>query len=328
MPVSPHAAPDLSAVDLQSLRVVRTVAGTGSITAAARELGLTQPAVSQHLRRLETRVGTAITTRVGRGIRLTEAGTILARHSVSVAETLKEASEELAAVKGLHTGSTSIAAFPTASSTFIPQLLGRLSASHPGISVNYREAEPPEAIDAVRTGAVDLAVTFSYPGDGLELQPEKTTGIRRTALWEDDMLVVMPADDPRATRTSLSLAELRGENWIAGCFLCRGHLVTACRGHDFTPTIIYETDNLLATINMVGSGLGIALVPNLALVSTALPESVAVRPVTDPTPRTISLVYSPDAARIPSTGLTIDLLTGMDPAVWSMRRLPSPAGRA
>lgn len=322
MPVSPTAAPDLTTVDLQSLRVVRTVARTGSITGASRELGLTQPAVSQHLRRLEARTGTALTTRAGRGIRLTEAGTILARHSVSVAETLKVASEELAAVKGLRAGSTRIAAFPTASSTFIPHLLSRLSASHHGISVNYSEAEPPEAIDAVRAGTVDLAVTFSYPGDGLELQPEKTTGIRRTPLWEDDMLVVTSASDPRAARASVSLAELRSENWIAGCFLCRGHLVTACRGYGFTPTIIHETDNLLATINMVASGLGIALVPNLALISTALPDQVAVRPLRDPTPRTISLVYLPDAARIPSTALSIDHLSGLDPAAWSMRRLP------
>ncbi|GAB3569634.1 LysR family transcriptional regulator [Spelaeicoccus albus] len=321
MSASARIEPDLNAVDLQSLRVVSAVAHCGSITLAARQLGMTQPAVSQHLRRLESRAGVAVTARAGRGIRLTEAGAILARHAVSVAETLKVASEEIDAIKGLRSGTMRIAAFPTASSTFIPQLLGMLAVRHRGLTVNYLEAEPPEAIDAVRAGTVDMAVTFSYPGDGIELQPEKTAGVRRTPLWEDDMLLVMAEAHPKTARKTVRLADLSGENWIAGCFLCRGHLVTACRGAGFMPTIIHETDNLLATINMVAAGLGIALVPNLALASTSLPSQVAIRPLTDPTARTISITTSPDAARIPSTALSIDLLSNLDPATWSMRGL-------
>lgn len=319
MPVSPNSEPDLASIDLTSLRVIGAVARCGSITLGARDLGMTQPAVSQHLRRLESRIGVAVTVRAGRGIRLTEAGTILARHSVSVAETLKVASEEIAAVKGLHSGSVRIAAFPTGSSTFIPELLGQLAAGHHELTVNYIEAEPPEAIDAVRAGTVDLAVTFSYPGDGLELQPEKSAGIRRTALWEDDMLLVTSDSHRLAGRERVKLADLADENWIAGCFLCRGHLVTACRGVGFTPTIIHETDNLLATVNMVASGLGIAMVPNLALAGITLPGQVVVLPVADSTARTISIVTSPDAQRIPSTALSIDLLRRLDPKTWSMR---------
>jgi molybdate transport repressor ModE-like protein len=152
-------------LDLQSVRIVRAIAETGSITGAARALGYSQPAISQHLQRTEARLGLALVARVGRSVRLTEAGTVLARHALTITSAFDAAEGDLADLAGLRTGTVRLAAFPTASSTIVPRLLAALAAGHPGITVTYIEAQPPEAVQLLRDGGVDLAITFSYPGD-------------------------------------------------------------------------------------------------------------------------------------------------------------------
>src|ERR1700709_1177073 len=144
-------------LDLHSIRIVRAIAETGSITAAARELGFSQPAISQHLQRTEARLGVPLVIRAGRGIRLTEAGQLLARHAVTIASALDAASGDLAELAGMRTGTASIAALATAPSTIIPRLLRTMAERHPGILLTYVEAEPPEALAMLRDGSIDLA---------------------------------------------------------------------------------------------------------------------------------------------------------------------------
>ncbi|HQG70402.1 MAG TPA: LysR family transcriptional regulator, partial [Rhodoglobus sp.] len=152
-------------LDLHSIRIVRAIAEHGTISAAARALGYSQPAISQHLRRSEARLGTPLVIRSGRGVRLSEAGQVVARHAVAITSALDAASGDLAELVGLAAGTVRVAAFPTASSTLVPRLLASMRQRHPGITVGYVEAEPPEAIAMLRDGAVDLAITFAYPGD-------------------------------------------------------------------------------------------------------------------------------------------------------------------
>ena len=154
-----------AALDLQTVRVVRHIAEHGSLTAAAVALGYSQPAVSQQLRRFEARTGIALVERVGRGIRLTQSGRVLARHANAVATAIEAAAGELAEIRGLRAGRVRLIAFPSASATLVPRLIAALGAAHPGVAVTYVEAEPPEAVAAVRADRADLAITFSYPGD-------------------------------------------------------------------------------------------------------------------------------------------------------------------
>ncbi len=151
--------------DVQALRVVKAIADEGSITAAAAALGYSQPAISQQLKRLERSLGVALVERVGRTVRLTEAGRILARHAPAVTTALDAAAGELAELRGLRSGRVRLVGFPSASPTVVPRLLAELAAQHPGVSVTYIEAEPPEAVQAVREDRADIALTFSYPGD-------------------------------------------------------------------------------------------------------------------------------------------------------------------
>jgi DNA-binding transcriptional LysR family regulator len=204
-------------LDSNALRVVRAVADHGSITRAAGALGYSQPAISQHLKRLEARLGMPVVTRVGRGVRLTEAGRVLARHATTVTTALDAAAGELADLQGLRSGRVRLTAFPSASSTLVPRLLGTMGAAHPGVRITYAEAEPPEAVAAVRAQTADLAITFSYPGDRVDPHRESARGLAVIPVWRDEMLLVLPTGHPLADAPAVDLADLAGESWIAGC---------------------------------------------------------------------------------------------------------------
>ena len=117
--------------DVQALRVIRAIADEGSITAAAASLGYSQPALSQQMKRLEQRLGVPVIERVGRSVRLTEAGRVLARHAPAVTTALDAAAGELAELRGLRAGRVRLIAFPSASPTVVPRLLSDLAEHHP-----------------------------------------------------------------------------------------------------------------------------------------------------------------------------------------------------
>ncbi|WP_374107700.1 LysR family transcriptional regulator [Leifsonia poae] len=312
--------PDASRLDLDShaLRVVQAVAERGSITQAALALGYSQPAISQHLKRLETRLGMPVVTRMGRGVRLTEAGRVLARHAATVTTALDAAAGELADLQGLRSGLVRLAAFPSASSTLVPRLLGRMGAEHPGVRVTYAEAEPPEAVAAVRAQTADLAITFSYPGDRVDPHRESARGLAVVPVWRDEMLLVLPAGHPLAVAETVDLAELAGEPWIGGCPRCRGHLLELTDARGYRPRIAYETDNFVAVVSMVAEGVGVALVPSLALGSAGRNEGVVVRPTANHDHRTINLVGAAGADQVPAIATTAAALLALDASEWSL----------
>ena len=190
--------------DVQALRVIKAIADEGSITAAAASLGYSQPALSQQMKRLEQRLGVPVIERVGRSVRLTEAGRVLARHAPAVTTALDAAAGELAELRGLRAGRVRLVAFPSASPTVVPRLLTDLAEHHPGITITYVEAEPPEAVEAVREDRADIALTFSYPGDRDDPHGSSARGLAVRAVGTDDLLAVLPeghpAGDGRACR--------------------------------------------------------------------------------------------------------------------------------
>jgi DNA-binding transcriptional LysR family regulator len=305
-------------LDSHALRVVRAVADHGSITRAAEALGYSQPAISQHLKRLEARLGMPLVARVGRSVRLTEAGRVLARHASTVTTALDAAAGELADLQGLRSGRVRLAAFPSASSTLVPRLLGTMGAAHPGVRITYLEAEPPEAVAAVRAQSADLAITFSYPGDRVDPHRESARGLAVIPVWRDEMLLVLPAGHPLAAADAVDLAELAGESWIAGCPRCRGHLLELTDARDFVPRIAYETDNFVAVVSMVAEGVGVALVPSLALGSAGRNPGVVVRPTANHDHRTINLVGATGADQVPAIATTASALLALDATEWSL----------
>ena len=309
-------------LDLHSIRIVRAIAEHGTISAAARALGYSQPAISQHLRRSEARLGTPLVIRSGRGVRLSEAGQVVARHAVAITSALDAASGDLAELVGLAAGTVRVAAFPTASSTLVPRLLGSMRQLHPGITVGYVEAEPPEAIAMLRDGAVDLAITFAYPGDRSDPHRPADVSLESVPLFTEPVVLALPDRHALADRQQVALADLADERWIAGCPLCRGHLLAACEAVGVTPNIELETDNAIAVLTLVAAGLGVALLPQLALATAPVPPGATVRSTTPSSDRSIQLVVQNGSRRVPSIAATIELLEQVDGADWGLARVP------
>lgn len=297
-------------IDPQLLRVLRAVADGGSITRAAAALGSSQPAVSQLVARAEQRLGHALVLRGGRGATLTHAGQVLADHALHVQAALTAAREDLDAVGGLSRGRVRLAGFPSASSALVPAVLARLAATAPGVTTSYVEVEPPEALDLLRGGEIDVALTFTYVGDEVGAVPDP--GLVTRALGRDPLALVTPVEPGGAERLRtagspvVDLASHRDARWIGGCPRCRGHLLASCASAGFSPDIVLETDNAAAVVGLVAAGLGVALLPRLALATTVIPAGVAIDPVDDELARRVEVVVARGADRVPSIRAAVD----------------------
>ncbi len=291
--------------DAQTLRVVKAIGDAGSITAAAALLGLSQPAVSQQMKRLERRLGLPVVERVGRRVRLTEAGRILAHHAPAVTTALDAAAGELAELRGLRAGTVRLAGFPSASATMVPRLLADLTRTRPGISLTYLEAEPPEAVQAVRDDLTDLALTFAYPGDRSDPHGASARGLSERTLGRDDLLLVLPEGHPAADAGIEALAD---EDWIAGCPRCRGHLLEVCGRAGFAPRIAFETDNVVAVEGLVAQGIGVATLPRWAVASFPPLPGVITAPLPAAEARTVHVVAARGAYRVPAVQAVVQSL--------------------
>ena len=241
-------------LDVDRLRVLAAVARTGSVTAAARELHYSQPSISHHLARLEAETGAALLQRVGRGIRLTEAGRILAERAHEILGRLDSAENELAAHVGLNAGRVRVATFASAMLVLIPRVVDLLAAAHPGLELDLTDTHPPEAMQMLRSGAVDIALTYRYDDD------EEPGDVRQVPLLTDPTCLITTAGDPRH-----SVIGHRDSGWITGCQRVREGLLAACARQGFVPRITASTDDITAIQTLVASGLGVALIPQLAL---------------------------------------------------------------
>ncbi|ANH92998.1 MULTISPECIES: LysR family transcriptional regulator [unclassified Streptomyces] len=291
-------------IEARHLRVLRAVAASGSFSAAARELGCTQPAVSQQMKALEGSAGTPLLVRTGREMRLTEAGEALVRHAGGILAGLTAAEEEVAAIAGLRAGRVRLVSFPSGSSTLVPTALAALRAAHPGTRVSLEEAEPPRSVELLRAGDCDVALAFRYEGaagaeewDDLVVRP----------LLTDRLVGLVPERHPLAGAGSVGIAELAGEPWIAGCPRCRGQLVEVCADAGFTPRIDFATDDYPAVAGLVGAGLGVAVLPQLAIDSVRPrgARTVALEPAVR---REIVALTLPDLAQVPAVAATLDEL--------------------
>jgi len=300
-------------VDAASLRIMKAIADTGSITGAAELLGYSQPALSQHVKRLERRVGVPMVERVGRRVRLTDAGRVLAHHAPAVTTALEAAAGELAALRGMRSARVRLVGFPSASPTIVPRLLADVAHAHPGIVVTYVEAEPPEAVEAVREDRADIALTFSYPGDRHDPHGESARGLAVSPVGTDDLRVVLPEGHSAVRRSEdghegVVLADLARDQWIAGCPRCRGHLLEVCGRAGFAPTIAFETDNIAAVQALVAQGIGVATLPGLAVASVPPRPGVRTFPLPASEARTLHAVTARGADRVPAVRAVLALL--------------------
>jgi DNA-binding transcriptional LysR family regulator len=240
-------------LDITRLRVIDAVARHGSVTGAAKELHYSQPSVSHHLARLEAETGAQLLQRVGRGIRLTEAGQLLADRAAEIVGRIDAADAELAAHVGLTAGRVRLAGFSSAIGSLVPHAAAVLSGKHPGLQMSLIDTHPPEALELLRAGKIDVAVIFRY--DETEPEPD---GVRLHHLLDDPVYLL-------SRGRGRTLAALRDATWIAGCERCRSHLLSLCATAGFEPRIGYTSDDMVVMQSLVAAGLGVATLPGLAL---------------------------------------------------------------
>jgi DNA-binding transcriptional LysR family regulator len=261
-------------LDVTRLRVLVAVARYGSVTAAARALNYAQPSVSHHLARLEAETGIKLIQRAGRGIRLTDAGRLLAERAAEVIGRLDAAENELAAYTGLRAGRLRLAAFPSALGTIVPAAAGMLRGQQPGVDLRLTEAEPPEALRMLRAGYVDVALVFRYSdepetaaGSGSAEADEDavdlTEGVRERLVLSEPVHLVTSVH--RDHQEPADLARYARHRWIAGCDRCRANLLKQCALCGFTPKIAFTTDDYVAVQALVAADLGVSTLPALCL---------------------------------------------------------------
>src|SRR5215475_12663857 len=232
-------------LDVTRLRVLAAVARHGSVTAAAKALNYAQPSVSHHLARLEAETGTRLVERSGRGVRLTDAGRLLAGRAEEILGRLDAAEHELAAHIGQREERIRVAGFPSALATVVPAAAARLRAEHPGAELLL--AEPVHLV--TQAGAAP---------------PPRTAGS--------------------------PLAGYAEHRWIAGCERCRAHLLWQCELAGFTPQIAFTTDDVLVAQALAAAGLGVALLPDLALRAARHP-GVRAEPLSGARRQVLALTY-------------------------------------
>jgi DNA-binding transcriptional LysR family regulator len=321
-------------LDVTRLRVLVAVARHGSVTAAARALNYAQPSVSHHLSRLEAETGALLTQRAGRGVRLTDAGRLLAERAEEILGRLDAAENELAAHVGLRAGRIRLAAFPSALSTLVPMAAARLEAENPGLDLTLAEAEPPEALRMLRAGYVDVALVFRHYQDGATVSPpgDADDGTRSRLLLNDPIhLVTRAASDgadghPARTAAdepplppSPDLADYAEYRWIGGCERCRSYLVWQCELAGFSPKIAFTTDDFVAVQALVAAGLGITTLPGLALRAARHP-GIQAAPLPGSHRQVLAVTYG-EAPEPPAVARLLDVLS----ATAGAERPPVPA---
>ena len=289
-------------LDPRRLLILDAVAREGSMTAAAAALAYTPSAVSQSVAALEREAGATLVRRGPRGVRLTEAGGVLARHAAVLRERLELAAEELDAVVHLRAGRLRLAAFPTAGSVLAPPAIAAFRAAHPAVELSLDEAEPVAAVEGLRDGRFDLALVFEY-----DFEPVMdAAGVELVPLRRDEMLVALPPGHPLAGAERIPLASLRAETWVSNADPTCNRLLAHHAGRaGFAPRVAFASDDYGAVGRLVLAGVGVALVPELA--APVVGDAVLLRPL-DPAPaRDISVAVAP--VRSPAADAMLDLLT-------------------
>ena len=282
---------------LTQLKVLAAVARHGSVTEAAKELHYSQPSVSHHLARLEAATGAKLIQRVGRGIRLTPEGELLAGRATEILGRVDAASVELAARVGLRAGRVRLAGFQTVLSTLVPRAAAELSRSHPGIELNLVDAHPVEGLKLLRSGRVDIALIFRDADTPLEEE-----GFRLTHVLDDPLYLVSDQPHPR-------LEDHRYSAWVGGCELCRAATIRACERAGFSPRIVHSCDDTVIVQSLVGAGMGVAIVNGLALRAHRAPGIHATQ-LTDTARRIYAATYG-DPPDPPATTALIEILTSL-----------------
>lgn len=297
-------AVDGLALDVNRLRVLSVVADAGSLTSAARILGVTPSAISQQLATLEREVGVTLVERTSTGVVPTAAGDLLVSRIRQIADLLEESRAQAQSGTGAATGRVAVSAVASAAITFVSDAVSDLAQTHADLRVVVHTNEPSESLTAVSSGRVEIAVVDEYDHVPLPLPDD----LQSVPLCSDKLVVVSP-EGYFAAQGPVRMTSLRDAAWVMppASAACGQAVRTACRAAGFEPDVRWESDDMLALEAAIAAGHGIAVLPNLAVRQN--PAAVEVRALHRPSMRRrLILVVRRSAAARPSVRVVMEAI--------------------
>ena len=296
-------------LELRRLRLLNVLATEGTVTAAAQAAHISGPAVSQQLAQLERETGVQLVERVGRRLRLTEAGQLLVAHTRIVLDQLAAAEADLVALGTEIVGTVRVAAFSSAIATLVADAWQQLRAEHaPRIRLQISTLEPEQGLEALKRGDADIVIAYSY-----DLVPGPLpTSVERQELLIDPVVLAIAAGDPLHTSADrplpVSLATLAERDWLvpdamSACYRMVEH---ACRAAGYVPRTVAQCAEFSAMLALVAAGEAVALVPQLA--AHQKPDNVALLDIAPATARHVFTLTRPGGARHPAVRVVLDQL--------------------
>jgi LysR family transcriptional regulator, hydrogen peroxide-inducible genes activator len=245
-------------MEFQQLRYVCAIAETGSFSRAAERCQVAQPSLSQQVLKLEEDLGAKLFDRLGRSIRLTEAGRAFMPHARSILDQMEAARSSVADKNADVRGSVAVGAIPTIAPYLMPRYTAAFAKNYPDAKVRIVEETTPILVESLRDLSIDLAIlALPLRHKDLELLPIRT----------EPLFAVLPKDHSRATAESLALKDLRGESFVmlrdGHCF--RDLSIATCTHARITPNIAFESGQFSSLFGMVAAGVGISLAPEMAI---------------------------------------------------------------
>ncbi|RLU80423.1 LysR family transcriptional regulator [Streptomyces griseocarneus] len=283
-------------LNLDRLRTLDAVARHGSVSAAADGLHVTTSAVSQQLAKLERETGQQLLAKQGRGVRLTDAGRLLAEHASRILSQVELARADLEAQRGQAVGELLVDAFPTAARGLFPLALAGLRRDHPQLRVRLTERAPDSAVPRVVRGDTDVAVVLDWYNKPLPM-PD---GLVKAPILDDPADVAVPVGHPLADRDEVELEDFADDEWISwpmGEF-CHDWLMFTLRGKGIEPRVSHMAEEHATQLALIAAGLGVGVAPRLG--RGPVPEGVRVIPVRHAMSRHVYAIWRTDADRRPS----------------------------
>jgi DNA-binding transcriptional LysR family regulator len=290
-------------LDARRLIVLREVARLGSFSAAAHALWITQPAVSRQIAALERELGRKVLERTPRGLRLTQAGTLLVDHAEAIVARLAAAEAQLGTLDRLESGRLRLGASGASAASLLASAMAEFRGRWPSVELSLVELPSDEPGAPVKSGELDVAIAFESGLAPRALDPE----LDRVHLLDDRLLLALPASHPFAKRDRVDLRDLAHETWIRVQPEGPGVALAACVAAGFEPHVHFDARAEEVALELVAAGLGVAFVS--ALAHAPVPDGAVVRDIGERAPvRRVVALARPAEFRPPAAEAMLELV--------------------
>ncbi len=286
-------------MELRHLRYFEAVARHSHVTRAAEELHIAQPALSKQISQLEHELDVALFDRIGRNVRLTEAGEALLPHVRAVLAQVEAARAEMAERIGLRRGRVAIGTPPTVGTQLLPRALAAFNQTYPGIEFRLHEAGVQTLLDLLEAGLADIAIVT---------MPVEDPALTVAELFTEELVVVVGREHSLAERGTVPLEELQHESWVLSpkSYELREATLHACHEAGFTPRVVLDGGEMDTLLHLVAAGVGITIVPRMAVKDS---ERLVMLKVQDRRiQRSLGLVWRADRINSPAARALRDFL--------------------